>query len=59
MHLCDVEHKELKIMFGEDIISLASVEISHLCFDQKHQVFMIHSCANDYSDFRNFCRWNH
>lgn len=54
-----MEHKELKKMFGEDIISLASVELSPLCFDKKHQVSMIHRCANDYSDFRNFCRWNH
>lgn len=55
-----MEHKELKKkMFGEDIMSLASVEISPLCFDKKHQVFMIHRCANDYSDFRNFCICNH
>lgn len=43
-----MEHKELKNMFGENIISLTSVEISSLCFDKKHHVFMIYKYANDY-----------
>lgn len=49
-------HKELKNMFGENIISSASAEISPLCFDKNYHVLMIHKCANDYSVLRNFCR---